>query len=211
MSHSNSLDNHKKALSNRELVRWHLLEEVAKRANNGDERAFKCVVESMLPLVLSIAGAFRKNTEFSAIEYEDLVAVGNISLMSAIRSWDKEKGLALSTWAHRQIKRDIGRAFKKESKFHNSHISYDSDVLDKSELLGMPDTDQSVNPERVADYEITKSIKKTICTKKERSILYQLYVMDRSVKEVADNERLSRQAVNDIKNKALVKLRLKLT
>lgn len=62
------------------------------------------LVESFLPMVLHIAMQTQPKSGIG-VEYMDLVQAGNIGLIRAVRSWVPDKGLALSTWAWRYIKR----------------------------------------------------------------------------------------------------------
>lgn len=59
------------------------------------ERNEELLVKQNTGLVKSIAKRFT----FSGVEYEDLVQVGTIGLLKAIRNFDSDRGLALSTYA----------------------------------------------------------------------------------------------------------------
>ena len=64
-------------------------------AQEGDERATEELIKSNMGLVRSIAAKFRDR----GLEYEDLMQIGTIGMLKAIRSFDLERGTAFSTYA----------------------------------------------------------------------------------------------------------------
>ena len=65
------------------------------RVREGDRAATEEIVKRNAGLVSSIACRFIGR----GTEYEDLVALGNLGLLKAIRSFDPARGCALSTYA----------------------------------------------------------------------------------------------------------------
>ena len=65
------------------------------RAVGGDERATEELMTNNLGLVRSIALKFRDR----GVEYEDLIQIGAIGMLKAIRSFDLSKGTVFSTYA----------------------------------------------------------------------------------------------------------------
>ena len=92
------------------------------RAAEGDEQALAELTERNMGLVRSIALRFRDR----GVEYEDLVQIGSIGMIRAIRSFDFSYGTVFSTYAVpliigeiRRFLRDdgpikVGRAIKKQ-------------------------------------------------------------------------------------------------
>ncbi len=66
-----------------------------KLAQEGDEKATEELIKSNLGLVRSLAVRFRDR----GLEYEDLVQIGTIGMLKAIRSFDLERGTVFSTYA----------------------------------------------------------------------------------------------------------------
>ena len=64
-------------------------------AAQGDERATERLVVDNMPLVRSVAVKFKDR----GTEYDDLVQIGTIGMIKAIRSFDVERGTAFSTYA----------------------------------------------------------------------------------------------------------------
>lgn len=83
-------------LRNRDLIR---------RAKEGDEAACETLVIENTALVKSIALKFRDR----GTELEDLMQIGTIGMLKAIRSFDMERGTAFSTYAVPLIVGEIRR------------------------------------------------------------------------------------------------------
>ena len=64
-------------------------------AQNGNENALEQLVVVNMALVRSVAVKFKDR----GTEYEDLVQIGTIGMLKAIRSFDVERGTAFSTYA----------------------------------------------------------------------------------------------------------------
>ena len=105
------------------------------KAKAGDEEATALLMETNLGLVRSIAYRFKDR----GVDYEDLVQIGCIGMLKAIRSFDMEKGTVFSTYAvpliigeiRRFIRDDglikVSRIYKQQSallmKAHEKYIS----------------------------------------------------------------------------------------
>ena len=80
-------------------------QELLEMAIKGDEKATEELMTLNLGLVRSIALKFRDR----GVEYEDLVQIGSIGMLKAIRSFDLEKGTVFSTYAVPKITGEIRR------------------------------------------------------------------------------------------------------
>ncbi|MBE6680223.1 MAG: sigma-70 family RNA polymerase sigma factor [Ruminococcaceae bacterium] len=69
--------------------------ELIKRSQNGDNSAMEELVKNNAGLVQSIAVKFSGR----GVDFEDLVQIGNIGMLKAIRSFDLERGVVFSTYA----------------------------------------------------------------------------------------------------------------
>lgn len=83
---------------------------LTEKARAGDSNAESLLVEQNAGLVRSIAVKFRGR----GIEYEDLMQIGNIGLIKAIRSFDASRGFAFSTYAVPLIMGEIKRTLRDE-------------------------------------------------------------------------------------------------
>jgi len=83
-------------LRNRELVA---------RAHDGDEAALEAIVVENIPLVRSIAHKFRDR----GCDFEDLMQIGIMGMIKAVRSFEYDRGTAFSTYAVPLIVGEIRR------------------------------------------------------------------------------------------------------
>lgn len=98
--------------SNNELLTKEEEIDLARRKDNGDEEAFKELVESNLRLVINIAKGMRGR----GLPFLDLIQEGNIGLIKAVKMYDYTKGFRFSTYATKVIVREILGAIEKHSR-----------------------------------------------------------------------------------------------
>ena len=87
-------------------------------AINGDLRATEELIENNLGLVRSIALRFKDR----GVEYEDLVQIGSMGMLKAIRSFDTDKGNAFSTYAVPLIIGEIKRYIRDDGLIKVSRV-----------------------------------------------------------------------------------------
>lgn len=92
--------------------------ELLQKAVIGDEKATEELMTLNLGLVRSIALRFRDR----GVEYEDLVQIGCIGMLKAIRSFDLDKGTVFSTYAVPLIIGEIRRFIRDDGLIKVSRI-----------------------------------------------------------------------------------------
>jgi len=85
--------------------------ELIELSKNGDKTALEKLVENNIGLVRSIAARFRDR----GVEYEDLIQIGSIGIIKAIKSFDKSFNTAFSTYAVPMIIGEIKRFLRDDS------------------------------------------------------------------------------------------------
>ena len=92
--------------------------ELLRRAREGDSEAEAALVEENLGLVRKVARRFLDR----GTEYEDLVQIGTIGMIKAIRSFSAERGTVFSTYAVPLIIGEIRRHLRDEGPIKVSRI-----------------------------------------------------------------------------------------
>ncbi len=92
--------------------------ELLRRAAMGDGEAEAALVESNLGLVRTVARRFLDR----GTEYEDLIQIGTIGMIKAIRSFSLERGTAFSTYAVPLIVGEIRRHLRDDGPVKVSRI-----------------------------------------------------------------------------------------
>ena len=93
-------------------------QELLQRAREGDSDAEAALVEENLGLVRKVARRFLDR----GTEYEDLVQIGTIGMIKAIRSFSTERGTVFSTYAVPLIIGEIRRHLRDEGPIKVSRI-----------------------------------------------------------------------------------------
>ena len=92
--------------------------ELLKLAVHGDESATSRLMENNLGLVRSIALRFKDR----GVEFEDLMQIGSIGMLKAIRSFDLDKGTVFSTYAVPLIIGEIRRFIRDDGLIKVSRV-----------------------------------------------------------------------------------------
>ena len=178
-----------------------------KKAKNKDKKAIEILINHNLRLVAHIVKKYYSNSN----DQEDLISIGTIGLIKAVKNYDFTKNIKFATFASRCIENEILMYFRQIKKNINSlYLMEDSSSLNNN----------FYDPEKQKDiFEIVDFRCKTyllydfinkILTKRERNVLifrYGLYSkIPLTQKETAKKLNISRSYVSRIEKKAVKKL-----
>ena len=171
------------------------------RVRQGDETARATLIERNLRLVVYISRKF----ENTGISIEDLISIGAIGLIKAVRSYNPDAGTSLSTYAARCIENEILMSLRQSRKQQadislNEPLGTDSDgnAVTFADLLGTdPDLVEDEVRRRMTLSAVRKALPKL--PERERYVLGMRYGLSDGVMhpqhEIARSLGISRSYV----------------
>lgn len=187
--------------------------EYIKKLENNDKEAEQILIEHNLRLVVYIAKRF----ENTGIMNDDLISIGSIGLIKAIKTFRADKNIKLATYASRCIENEI-LMFLRKCNVQKNEISldeplntdWDGNELLLSDILGT-DNDSVCKD---IEYDEEKQILITAMSKlssREKQIMELRFGINRekemTQKEVADLLGISQSYISRLEKKIIVRLR----
>ncbi len=188
-------------------------ETVMRELKEGNDAHRELLITRNLRLVVYIAKKF----EGCATSTEDLVSIGTIGLMKAVRTFDPQKNIKLATYASRCIENEILMHLRKISnaKFEMSFdeplsIDWDGNELTLRDVLGSePDeisNDIEYNDEKALLLKIILAL-----PEKERELMKMRFGIlgekEHTQKELADLMGISQSYISRLEKRILSKIR----
>lgn len=188
--------------------------ECFKKMKQGDKQAEEKLIKHNLRLVAHIV----KKYNFAKIEQDELISVGSIGLMKAIKSYDMEKGNSFSTYASRCIQNEILMMVRSQRKFINEVSLEDKVKTDKegnevSLIDVLEDASEHVQDKAEIQiiYQKIIDIINTSLNEREKEIIFLRYgiggCVPKTQNEVAKELNISRSYISRIEKKALNQIR----
>lgn len=186
---------------------------VFERIISGDDSARDELITHNLRLVVYIARKF----ENTGVSTEDLVSIGTIGLIKAVKTFSPERNIKLATYASRCIENEILMYLRKTSTLKNEvsideplNVDWDGNELLLSDVLGSePDV---VN--RDLEMEDQKNLLiKTVDSldERERTIMYMRFGLggekEYTQKEVADILGISQSYISRLEKRIISRLK----
>jgi len=182
-------------------------------ARDGDLFARDKLVEHNLRLVVFLA----KKYENTGVDLEDLVSIGTIGLMKAVKTFSGDKNIKLATYASRCIDNEIlmflrkNKKVKGEVSFEES-LSFDADgnELHLEDVLG---TDGDIVTRPLEDDLNRKMMLEEIdkLNARDKEIITMRYGLfnqpEKTQKEVADILGISQSYISRIEKKVIKRLK----
>ena len=181
-----------------------------------DPQARDKLIVHNLRLVVYIAKKF----ESTGIGIEDLVSIGTIGLIKAVKTFCPTKNIKFATYASRCIENEILMFLRKSSQYRNDlsideplNIDYDGNELLLSDILGTEDDIVNKGIENEAEREILRDAVSELCDR-EREIMEMRFGLidgkEKTQKEVAELIGISQSYISRLEKKIIKKLRKKL-
>lgn len=183
---------------------------------SGNNEARDKLIEHNLRLVVYIAKKF----ETSGIELEDLISIGAIGLIKAVKTYSMDKNIKLATYASRCIENEILMQLRKNTRIKNE-ISLDEPLSSDGEgnellladIIPIDEESVSKNIESTAEKQMLMEIISHL-DEREQMIMFLRFGLagneEKTQKEVADMMGISQSYISRIEKKILGKLRKKL-
>ena len=180
---------------------------------NGDEEARNTLITHNLRLVVYIARKF----DAAGANIEDLISIGTIGLMKAVKTFKADKKIKLATYASRCIENEIlmylrkTNAIKTEVSFDEPlNVDWDGNELLLSDVLGsepdLVDHDVELRDER----RIVASLVAQL-PERERTICQMRFgfagFTEHTQKQVADILGISQSYISRLEKKIIKKLK----
>ena len=178
----------------------------------GNKDARNKLIEHNLRLVAHIV----KKYESKNISQDDLISIGTIGLIKGIDSYNKERGVKLTTYAAKCAENEILMYFRSNKKYNNNVslndvIAHDKDGGDITLLDVLEENKESIDETIEKKDNINFLIKYlNVLNNREFEIIKKRYGLygekEQTQKEIADNMNISRSYVSRIEKRALIKM-----
>lgn len=179
----------------------------------GDDEAAERLIEHNLRLVVYIAKRF----DNTGVMTEDLVSIGSIGLIKAIRTFDPGKNIKLATYASRCIENEILMFLRKNNSTRTEvsideplNIDWDGNELLLSDVLGT-DTDSVCKDIEIDEEKKVLHLALSKLGEREKRIMEMRFGMgsqrEMTQKEVADALGISQSYISRLEKKIIKTLR----
>ncbi|MBR2391669.1 MAG: RNA polymerase sporulation sigma factor SigK [Clostridia bacterium] len=187
------------------------------KMKSGDKKSEELLIRHNLRLVAHIAKKYR-NSKFDT---EDLISIGSIGLMKAIKTFSYEKGNSFSTYASRCIDNEILMTFRSDKKNVNAVyledvISVDKDGNNLSLYEVLKDEHTNVDKEvenKLLFKKIEKVLKNDLPEREQQILIKRFGLLGEIPKtqiELAEEMNISRSYISRIEKKALQTIKQKI-
>ncbi len=190
--------------------------ECFEQAKAGNKQAEEKLIKHNLRLVAHISKKYKN----SNIEQEDLISIGSIGLMKAIKTFSYEKGNSFSTYASRCIENEILMTFRSDKKnvqsiYLEDIISVDKDGNNLSLYEILDDKSEPIDNQvenKIIYNKIIKIINNELSLR-EQEILIKRFGLQGTIPktqiEIAEELNISRSYISRLEKKAIKIIRTK--
>lgn len=189
---------------------------LTQRLREQDEAARRTLIEHNLRLVVFIARRF----ENTGIPLEDLISIGTIGLMKAVKTFDADKKIKMATYASRCIENEILMFLRKTSKLRMEvsldeplKTDWDGNELLLSDVLGTSPDTVSIGLDQEIEREILREALEHLSAREKQIIMLRFGIGGRrecTQKEVADMLGISQSYISRLEKRILSRLQTEL-
>ncbi len=190
---------------------------LVEQANQGSEFAREKLIEHNLRLVVYIAKKF----ESTGIDFEDLISIGSVGLIKAVKTFKGDKNIKLATYATRCIENELLMQLRKTTRVKNE-LSLEKPLCDDGEgnelvladIIASDGDEMNAGLEHSAEKEAIWQILNRL-ERREQEIMILRFGLEGqeelTQKEVADKLGISQSYISRIEKKILSKMKKELT
>ncbi|MBO4262223.1 MAG: RNA polymerase sporulation sigma factor SigK [Clostridia bacterium] len=182
-------------------------------AEQGDENARNELIEHNLRLVVYIAKRF----DNTGIDMEELISIGSVGLIKAVKNYKSGKNIKLATFASRCIENEILMYLRKMVKIKTEvsldeplNVDREGNQLVLSDVLGTDGEMIYKDIEARVENEILIAVYNKL-SDRDKSIVgmrYGLFGMqERTQKEIADMMNISQSYISRLEKRILTKMK----
>ncbi len=183
------------------------------RLEAGDEQARDLLITHNLRLVVYIARKF----ENSGVGIEDLISIGTIGLIKAVRTFRPDKNIKLATYSSRCIENEILMYLRKNAQKRNEisideplNVDWDGNELLLSDVLGSDPDVVNRDLEREAERQELLRCVGRLSTREQRIMHLRFGICgekEHTQKEVADILGISQSYISRLEKRIIRRLR----
>lgn len=188
-------------------------ENLVKKCNLGDINARNKLIEHNLRLVVFLS----KKYDNTLYDLEELVSIGTIGLIKAIKTYKLDKNIKLATYASRCIDNEILMYLRKNKK-RKSEVSFEDSINFDNEGNELHIEDVFGTEEDLLEKTIEKKDNKNLLEKyvkglndRDKKIIEERYGLfgkkEMTQKELADKLSISQSYISRIEKKIIKKLK----
>ncbi|MDD2620155.1 MAG: RNA polymerase sporulation sigma factor SigK [Syntrophomonadaceae bacterium] len=181
------------------------------KMKEGSEDARNILIEHNLRLVAHVVRKYENSSE----DMEDLISIGTIGLVKAIKTYNNERGVRLATYAARCIDNEVLMHLRNTKKQKQEVYLYDPIGYDKEgneisliDVLTIDNEIIDLVEVRIQEEKIREKI--NALSRRERQVIEMRYGLFNGLKEtqrdIAKKMGISRSYVSRIEKKAIRKL-----
>lgn len=183
------------------------------KMEQGDNAAKDTLIEHNLRLVVYIAKRF----DNTGHDMDELVSVGTMGLMKAVKSYSRDKNIKLATYASRCIENEILMFLRKMVKTRQEvsldeplNVDWEGNQLVLSDVLGSDPEGVYKDMENDVEMGILRDLYEKL-DERDKKILgmrYGLYgAEEKTQKEIADMMNISQSYISRLEKKILKEMR----